>query len=132
MSACLFPAPSTEGRGLGSGNYASPLATQGFGDDEGAGARAFDANDSDDGWIEVEAPGDVHLALFAADAFPIHSAIARRKRAPGLRIANGGGAPISKRRASGTASGAHSRIPGPRYLRDNYFDLSDGETTTVL
>ena len=41
-----------------------------FGENEGAAARAFDAADSDDGWIEVEAPGDVYLALHAAGRIP--------------------------------------------------------------
>ena len=41
-----------------------------FDENEGAAARAFDATDSDDGWIEVEAPGDVYLALSAAGRIP--------------------------------------------------------------
>jgi beta-mannosidase len=41
-----------------------------FGENEGAAARAFDATDSDDGWIDVEAPGDVYLALHAAGRIP--------------------------------------------------------------
>jgi beta-mannosidase len=41
-----------------------------FGENEGVAARAFDTIDSDDGWIEVEAPGDVYLALHAAGRIP--------------------------------------------------------------
>ena len=41
-----------------------------FGENEGVAAGAFDATDSDDGWIEVEAPGDVYLALHAAGRIP--------------------------------------------------------------
>jgi len=41
-----------------------------FDEDEGVAGRAFDANDSDDGWINVEAPGDVYLALAAAGRIP--------------------------------------------------------------
>ena len=37
-----------------------------FAEGEGSAARAFDATSSDDGWIAVEAPGDVYLALHAA------------------------------------------------------------------
>jgi beta-mannosidase len=41
-----------------------------FGDNEGVAARAFDATDSDDGWIDVDAPGDVYRALNAAGRIP--------------------------------------------------------------
>jgi beta-mannosidase len=41
-----------------------------FGDNEGVVARASDGTDSDDGWIDVEAPGDVYLALYAAGRIP--------------------------------------------------------------
>ena len=41
-----------------------------FGENEGSAARAFEAADSDEGWIGVEAPGDVYLALFAAGRIP--------------------------------------------------------------
>ena len=41
-----------------------------FAENEGVAARAFDATDSDDGWIKVEAPGDVYLALHAAGRIP--------------------------------------------------------------
>ncbi len=41
-----------------------------FDEDEGFAARAFDATDSDDGWIDIEAPGDVYLALAAAGRIP--------------------------------------------------------------
>lgn len=41
-----------------------------FGENEGVAARAFETTDSDDGWINVEAPGDVYLALFAAGRIP--------------------------------------------------------------
>jgi beta-mannosidase len=41
-----------------------------FAEGEGALAHAFDAASYDDGWIVVEAPGDVYLALFAAGRIP--------------------------------------------------------------
>ncbi|MFZ0681034.1 MAG: sugar-binding domain-containing protein [Candidatus Binatus sp.] len=41
-----------------------------FAENEGVAARAFDASDSDDGWIKVEAPGDVYLVLHAAGRIP--------------------------------------------------------------
>ena len=41
-----------------------------FDENEGVAARAFEATDSDDGWIDVEAPGDVYLALYAAGRIP--------------------------------------------------------------
>src|SRR5579862_1655887 len=41
-----------------------------FDENAGVAARAFDAADSDDGWISVEAPGDVYLALYAAGRIP--------------------------------------------------------------
>ena len=41
-----------------------------FAEGEGAAARAFDGSDSDDGWIDVDAPGDVYLALYAAGRIP--------------------------------------------------------------
>src|SRR5260370_29839162 len=41
-----------------------------FAEGEGTAAHAFDATNSDDGWIVVEAHGDVYLALFAAGRIP--------------------------------------------------------------
>ncbi len=41
-----------------------------FAEGEGAAAHAFDATSSDDGWIVVEAPGDVYLALHEARRIP--------------------------------------------------------------
>src|SRR5579862_7566532 len=41
-----------------------------FDENAGVAARAFDAANSDDGWIKVEAPGDVYLALSAAGRIP--------------------------------------------------------------
>jgi hypothetical protein len=41
-----------------------------FDEDEGVAARAFDATASNDGWIDVEAPGDVYLTLSAAVRIP--------------------------------------------------------------
>src|SRR5260370_27408332 len=41
-----------------------------FAEGEGTAAHAFDATNSDDGWIVVEAPGDVYLALHAAGRIP--------------------------------------------------------------
>ena len=41
-----------------------------FAEGEGVAARAFDANGSDEGWIDVDAPGDVYLALYATGLIP--------------------------------------------------------------
>ncbi len=41
-----------------------------FDEGEGAAARAFDPVSADDGWIEIAAPGDVYLALWAAGRIP--------------------------------------------------------------